>query len=80
MPYTDRSGHKIRIFYIRYADDWVLFCNANAEVCLKLKLLIKYYLYRELGYKLPDEKTVINNMSINNMRRHPRPLLGFRTP
>lgn len=72
MPYYDPSGRKLRIFYVRYADDWILLSNADAQICARLKYLIKDFLYKELGAKLSDDKTIITDM-----RRRSAHFLGF---
>jgi len=64
MPFYEPSAHKIRIFYVRYADDWIIFSNSDAQICTKMKYLIKNFLYNDLGATLSDEKTIITNMRI----------------
>lgn len=49
MPYFDPNSRNIRIFFVRYADDWVLLSNANRQICEKFKSLIKDFLFNELG-------------------------------
>ncbi|AZU61557.1 group II intron reverse transcriptase/maturase [Neobacillus mesonae] len=59
-------------FFLRYADDWVLFTNSkeNAE---KWKYRIKEFLNDKLKLELSDEKTYITNM-----KKKPIKFLGFR--
>lgn len=59
-------------FFLRYADDWVLFTDSkeNAE---KWKYRIKEYLKDKLKLELSDEKTFITNM-----KKKPINFLGFK--
>lgn len=59
-------------FFLRYADDWVLFTNSkeNAE---KWKYRIKEFLNDKLKLELSDEKTFITDM-----KKKPIKFLGFR--
>lgn len=52
-----------RIYYVRYADDWVLGILGSREFALKIKGLIKEYLNNELRLDLSDEKTKITHLS-----------------
>lgn len=59
-------------FYVRYADDWVLFTNSkeNAE---KWKYRIDHYLKDNLKLELSAEKTLITNL-----KKKPIKFLGFK--
>lgn len=59
-------------FYVRYADDWVLFTDSreNAE---KWKYRIKKYLKENLKLELSDDKTLITNI-----KKKPMKFLGFK--
>jgi RNA-directed DNA polymerase len=59
-------------FFVRYADDWVLFTNSkeNAE---KWKYRIKEFLNEKLKLELSDEKTFVTDM-----KKKPIKFLGFR--
>ncbi|AMV10526.1 group II intron reverse transcriptase/maturase [Geobacillus thermoleovorans] len=59
-------------FYVRYADDWILFTNSrgNAE---KWKYRIKKYLKENLKLELSDDKTLITNI-----KKKPMKFLGFK--
>ncbi len=61
-PYTDTSIKKYRLFYVRYADDWILLSNTSLQVAEKLKILIKNFLYEELGAILSEKKTLITDL------------------
>lgn len=61
-PYSDPmdSGYR-RLFYVRYADDWlcgVIGSKADAEA---IKAEIREYLKKELKLELSDEKTLITH-------------------
>lgn len=63
---------RFRLFYVRYADDWILLTNANEEVLVKIKGMIKDFLFDSLGAKLSDEKTLITDT-----RKKAAHFLGF---
>lgn len=58
-------------YYVRYADDWVLFTNSE-EGAEKWKYKIKQYLKTNLKLELSDEKTHITNIT-----KKPIKFLGF---
>jgi len=72
MPHADPNGRALRIFYVRYADDWILLSKANRPICERWKGMIKDYLFNELGATLADEKT-----HITDIREKPAHFLGF---
>lgn len=41
QPYYDHRTKRYRLFYVRYADDWILLSNASIPVVSKMKQLIK---------------------------------------
>lgn len=51
-----------RIYYVRYADDWVVGILGSIEFAEKIKDLIKLYLANNLRLKLSDENTRITNL------------------
>ena len=63
---------RFRLFYVRYADDWILLTNANMEVLAKIKQTIKTFLFDSLGAQLSEEKTLITNT-----RKNAAHFLGF---
>ena len=72
MPYYDPSDRKLRILYVRYADDWIILSNADAQICASIKRIIKTFLWNSCNAILSDEKTVITDM-----RTGPAHFLGF---
>lgn len=72
MPYADPCGRTLRIFYVRYADDWILLTNADRQICERWKFLIKDFLLDKLGATLSVEKT-----AITDIRENPGHFLGF---
>lgn len=72
MPYNYQDRKDLRLFYVRYADDWILLTNASNEICERIKSNIKYFLHNELGATLAYEKT-----AITDMREKPAHFLGF---
>jgi len=49
MPYYDRSLQRLRLFYVRYADDWILLTNGGTHVAEAIKAKIKDFLWEKLG-------------------------------
>jgi len=72
LPYYDKSLKKLRLFYVRYADDWILLTNGGAHVAEALKRKIKIFLLEKLGAVLSDQKTVITDI-----KKRPAHFLGF---
>lgn len=72
LPYIDKKRANIRICYVRYADDWVLFTNSSFEITNNIKEKIKNYLKAELKLELSLEKTKITNVNQENIN-----FLGF---
>lgn len=52
---------QFRLFYVRYADDWILLTNADPSVMAKIKSMIKDFLFAALGAQLSEEKSVITD-------------------
>lgn len=50
-----------RLFYVRYADDWLCGVIGSKDDCMKIKEDIKNFLYNELQLELSEEKTLITN-------------------
>jgi group II intron reverse transcriptase/maturase len=59
VPFIDRKRKLLMFSYTRYADDWIIFTNANEKVCEKIKKLLTDILKKELGLELSNEKTKI---------------------
>ncbi len=72
MAYYDSSLLRLRLFYVRYADDWILLTNGGAHVAEELKRKIKSFLIDKLSAVLSDQKT-----AITNIKKHPAHFLGF---
>jgi hypothetical protein len=62
VPFIDRKRKLLMFSYTRYADDWIIFTNANEKVCEKIKKLLTYILKKELGLELSNEKTKITDL------------------
>jgi len=61
-----------RLFYVRYADDWIILTNASPLVIEKIRYRIKEFLYVSLGAQLSEEKSVITDT-----RKNAAHFLGF---
>ena len=53
----------LRIFYIRYADDWIILTNGDSQIAEYLKKQISKFLLNELGLTLSEKKTLITNIT-----------------
>lgn len=62
----------IHIFYVRYADDWILLTNANKQIATIFKTMISDFLSNKLDLKLSEKKT-----TITDIRKTPAKFLGF---
>jgi len=62
----------LRIFYVRYADDWILLTNGSLEIAQIFKSKIATFLLDNLGLKLSEKKTIITNIA-----KTPAHFLGF---
>ncbi len=54
------TGYK-RLFYVRYADDWLCGVIGSKEDCKTIKEDIKQFLHKKLRLELSEEKTLITN-------------------
>lgn len=52
-----------RVYYVRYADDWVVGILGPASLAINIKSEIKDYLVNKLKLELSDEKTKITNLT-----------------
>ena len=50
-----------RLFYVRYADDWICGVIGSKEDCRKIKEDFRQFLKNELQLELSEEKTLITN-------------------
>lgn len=71
-PHTDKRRATIRIHYVRYADDWILFTNGAFETTKEIKEKIEKFLKKELKLELSPEKTLITNLKKKSAK-----FLGF---
>lgn len=62
----------IRIFYARYADDWILLTNGDTSIANHLKTLIAKFLKDKLQLNLSENKTLITNITKTHAK-----FLGF---
>ena len=72
VPYANPNKRGLRLFYVRYADDWILLSNADKQIAEKMKSMIKNFLIKELEMTLSEEKTLITDI-----REEPAHFLGF---
>jgi len=63
---------KFRIFYTRYADDFVILTNQDITVCENIREKIKNFLIEKLKLELSIEKTKITNLKSEHAK-----FLGF---
>lgn len=68
----ENTMQEIRLFYVRYADDWVLLTNGSREVTDFLKRKITDFLKDKLKLKLSETKTLITDIT-----KTPAKFLGF---
>lgn len=61
-----RTGY--RIYYIRYADDWIVGILGTHGLAIELRERIADFLYRELKLKLSMEKTMITHLNKDQAR------------
>lgn len=62
IPYSDPMDKSYaRMFYVRYADDWLCGVIGSKDDCMIIKEDIKNFLYNELQLELSEEKTLITN-------------------
>ena len=68
IPYLDKKKKELKIVYVRYADDWVLFTNTSETRANELKQTISEFLETKLKLKLSEEKTKITNTKYNQVK------------
>jgi retron-type reverse transcriptase len=62
----------IRYYYIRYADDWIIFTNGNTQFAENIKMELSEFLHETLQMNLSFDKTKIIDIT-----REPTTFLGF---
>ena len=58
----DTIKHHCFIYYVRYADDWIVGVNGPASTAKAIKFDIKEFLDIELGLELSEEKTFVSDL------------------
>jgi len=62
MPGTDPADPDFRrLYFTRYADDWLIGVIGTKDEALELKNWVKQYLKNELDLELNEEKTLVTN-------------------
>nr|YP_010700507.1 putative group II intron reverse transcriptase/maturase mat7 [Strombomonas costata]WCH63646.1 putative group II intron reverse transcriptase/maturase mat7 [Strombomonas costata] len=72
LPFLDLNHLRIRIVYVRYADDWIILTNMKEDILRNIKEKISNFLSQELYATLSNEKTLITDI-----REAPAHFLGF---
>jgi len=72
MPSFDPNRRRLRLHYVRYADDWIILSNVDASQAAKLKGMIKDFLSDKLEAILSEPKTLITDI-----RKESAHFLGF---
>lgn len=62
-PSIIANTRSIKIFYIRYADDWILLTNGTAEIANFIKNKISQFLSEKLKFTLSEKKTLITRIT-----------------
>lgn len=57
----------IRVKYIRYADDFVIFTNASKELTIKIRDKVQKFLSEELKLELNMDKTLVTHLGDNKV-------------
>jgi group II intron reverse transcriptase/maturase len=70
LPSRIRTGN--RVWYVRYADDWLIGVIGNKEFVENIKEQCREFLAQELKIELSEEKTKITNVAEKNVN-----FLGF---
>ena len=69
---SDASNRKLRIFYVRYADDWIVLTNGSSEIARTIKDKISTFLKEKLMLTLSEKKTLITDITKESAK-----FLGF---
>ena len=72
MPSFDSNKIRLRLYYTRYADDWIMLTNCDNQIAEVLKGKIAAFLKTNLGLSLSENKTMITDI-----RKEPAHFLGF---
>lgn len=71
-PYLVQETKRIRFFYSRYADDWVLFIRGTQTLAEEIKIQITEKLKSLLKFELSPHKTKVTNIRTDKVK-----YLGF---
>jgi hypothetical protein len=63
VPSKNYFKNILRIHYVRYADDWVIFTNCSLERCEEIKKQLTIFLDKTLNLTLDPVKTKITNLN-----------------
>jgi len=66
------NKRRLRVFYIRYADDWIMLTNGSLEIAELLKRKVSDFLSKELKLTLSEKKT-----TMTKIYKDPARFLGF---
>lgn len=80
IPSNNRARIKLRIYYKRYADDFILLSNANPTIMKYIKNKLSSYLKYNLELKLNNEKTIITNLKLKPVKFLGYSLFKIRNP
>lgn len=69
---SDNQRKDLKLFYVRYADDWILLFNGDQQIASQIKEKIANFLLENLSLKLSPNKTIITDI-----RKEPAKFLGF---
>lgn len=72
ISYGDPNKKNLRLFYVRYADDWIILTNAPSQIAQRIKEKISEFLREKLDAILSEKKTLITNIT-----EKPAHFLGF---
>lgn len=72
MSSVSKADRKIRATYTRYADDWILLTNWDANEAMSLKREIGLIIWKKTRLRISEEKTKVTNLT-----KEPARFLGF---
>lgn len=72
MSSSTENTKQLRIFYVRYADDWIILTNGSKEIGNRIKIMIADFLNKTLDLNLSEEKTLVTDIT-----KEPANFLGF---
>lgn len=72
IPRLNYKSNNVKLAYVRYADDFIVFVWGKNSDCIDIKKKISDFLKGELALSLSDRKTTITNLKKNSIK-----FLGF---